>query len=54
MNSAIGQGTRTIRFHAHGRSAERYEHKSVMLTTNLVFSEWQRIFKNPMTTLDVS
>ncbi len=31
--------------------AERYEHKSVMLTTNLVFSEWQRIFKDPMTTL---
>ena len=34
--------------------AERYERKSVMLTTNLVFSEWQRIFKDPMTTLDVS
>jgi DNA replication protein DnaC len=31
--------------------AERYERKSVMITTNLVFSEWQRIFKNPMTTL---
>ncbi len=31
--------------------AERYEHKSVMLTTNLVFSAWQRIFKDPMTTL---
>ncbi len=31
--------------------AERYEHKSVMVTTNLVFSEWQRIFKDPMTTL---
>jgi len=31
--------------------AERYERKSVMLTTNLVFSEWQRIFKDPMTTL---
>lgn len=31
--------------------AERYEHKSVMITTNLVFSEWQRIFKDPMTTL---
>src|SRR6266702_485457 len=25
--------------------AERYEHKSVMITTNLVFSEWQKIFK---------
>jgi DNA replication protein DnaC len=31
--------------------AQRYERKSVMLTTNLVFSEWQRIFKDPMTTL---
>jgi hypothetical protein len=30
------------------------EHKSVMITTNLVFSEWQKIFKDPMTTLDVS
>src|SRR5215467_2024267 len=31
--------------------AARYERKSVMLTTNLVFSEWNRIFKDPMTTL---
>jgi len=31
--------------------AERYEHKSVMITTNLVFSEWERIFQNPMTTM---
>ncbi len=31
--------------------AECYEHKSVMITTNLVFSEWERIFKNPMTTM---
>ncbi len=31
--------------------AERYEHKSVLITTNLVFSEWERIFKNPMTTM---
>src|SRR6266705_4078644 len=31
--------------------AERYERKSVMITTNLVFSEWNRIFKDPMTTL---
>jgi len=31
--------------------AERYERKSVMITTNLVFSEWERIFKNPMTTM---
>ena len=31
--------------------AERYEHKSVLITTNLVFSEWERIFQNPMTTM---
>jgi DNA replication protein DnaC len=31
--------------------AERYERKSVMLTTNLVFSQWERIFKDPMTTM---
>ncbi len=31
--------------------AERYERKSVMITTNLVFSEWDKIFKDPMTTL---
>lgn len=31
--------------------SERYEHKSVILTTNLVFSEWNRIFKDPMTTM---
>jgi DNA replication protein DnaC len=31
--------------------AERYERRSVILTTNLVFSDWNRIFKDPMTTL---
>ena len=31
--------------------AERYERKSVMITTNLVFSEWERIFKDPMITM---
>jgi phage/plasmid-associated DNA primase len=30
--------------------AERYERKSVMITSNLVLSEWDRIFKDPMTT----
>ena len=30
--------------------AERYERKSVMISSNLVFSEWDRIFKDPMTT----
>ena len=34
--------------------SERYERKSVLITTNLVFSEWERIFKNPMTTIVVS
>jgi DNA replication protein DnaC len=31
--------------------ADRYERRSVMLTTNLVFSEWTRIFKDPLTTM---
>jgi DNA replication protein DnaC len=30
--------------------AERYERKSVVITSNLVFSDWTRIFKDPMTT----
>ena len=30
--------------------AERYERKSVMISSNLVFSQWDRIFKDPMTT----
>lgn len=30
--------------------AHRYEQRSVLLTSNLVFSEWERIFKDPMTT----
>jgi len=34
--------------------SERYETRSVMITTNLVFSEWNQIFKNPMATIDVS
>ena len=29
--------------------AERYERKSVLITSNLVFSDWDRIFKDPMT-----
>lgn len=31
--------------------AERYERRSIGLSTNLVFSDWERIFKDPMTTL---
>jgi DNA replication protein DnaC len=30
--------------------AERYERKSVVITSNLVFSQWDRIFKDAMTT----
>jgi DNA replication protein DnaC len=30
--------------------AHRYERGSVLLTSNLVFSDWERIFKDPMTT----
>jgi len=30
--------------------AERYERKTVVITSNLVFSAWDRIFKDPMTT----
>jgi DNA replication protein DnaC len=31
----------------------RYERKSVMLSSNLPFSEWEKIFKDPMTTAAV-
>jgi DNA replication protein DnaC len=30
--------------------AERYERKSVVITSNLVFSQWDQIFKDPLTT----
>ncbi len=30
--------------------AERYERRSMLITSNLVFSQWDQIFKNPMTT----
>lgn len=30
--------------------AERYERKSVLISSNLVFSQWEKIFKDPMTT----
>ena len=30
--------------------AERYERKSLIITSNLVFSKWDSIFKDPMTT----
>jgi len=30
--------------------AERYERRSVLITSNLVFSQWDKIFQDPMTT----
>lgn len=30
--------------------AERYERGSMLITSNLVFSDWERIFKEPMAT----
>ncbi|WP_395845116.1 ATP-binding protein [Archangium violaceum] len=30
--------------------AQRYERRSVLITSNLVFSQWDRIFKDAMTT----
>lgn len=30
--------------------AERYERRSMIITSNLVFSQWERIFKNPLST----
>jgi DNA replication protein DnaC len=30
--------------------AERYERASTVITSNLVFSQWEQIFKNPLTT----
>ncbi|MEO7597508.1 MAG: ATP-binding protein [Opitutus sp.] len=34
--------------------AERYEKKSVVITSNLVFSQWDHIFNDPMTTMAAS
>ena len=31
--------------------SDRDVQRSVCLSTNLVFSEWERIFKNPLTTI---
>ena len=30
--------------------SQRYERRSVLITSNLVFSQWDKIFKDPMTT----
>jgi hypothetical protein len=32
--------------------AERYERNSVIITSNVVFSEWDRIFKDPTAAID--
>ena len=31
--------------------AERYERRSILISSNLVFSQWDQIFKDPMTTM---
>jgi len=31
--------------------AERYERRSVLVSSNLIFSKWDQIFKDPMTTM---
>lgn len=31
--------------------AERYERRSILISSNLVFSKWDQIFKDPMTTM---
>jgi DNA replication protein DnaC len=31
--------------------AERYEQRSIVITSNLAFSQWERIFKDPITTV---
>ena len=33
--------------------AERYERRSLGITSNLVFSEWEKVFANPMATAAV-
>ncbi len=51
--------TRAIGYVQHSRQetevqflllSQRYERGSVLLTSNLAFSQWDRIFKDPMTT----
>ena len=31
--------------------AERYERRSVLISSNVVFSQWERIFQDPMTAM---
>ena len=44
-------GERSSAFTLFTFLAERYERRSVMITSNLVFSKWDQIFKDPMTTM---
>ena len=57
---AAEDGKASARYVQHSREemevlfqflAERYENKSVVITSNLVFSQWDQIFKDPMTTM---
>src|ERR671937_1678288 len=50
MTSATSSTTAT-RWRCCSLLAERYERRSVAISTNLVFSDWNRIFKDPMTTM---
>ena len=56
----IGCGNDVVLFHIANRCkvlftllAYRYERGSVMITSSLPFSEWERIYKDPMTTAAV-
>ncbi len=54
---AVDPGRHRLRQTGSGRGrvlftliAERYERRSMLITSNLVFSDWERIFKDPMAT----
>jgi DNA replication protein DnaC len=39
-----------VGYHRNTLLSERYERGSVMITSNFAFSQWERIFKDPVTT----
>lgn len=39
-----------VTIHGNPLLTQRYERGSVMITSNLQFSKWEEIFKDPMTT----
>ena len=43
--------TTETRWKGSSPCSERYERRSVIITTNLVFSNWTRIFQDPMTAM---